>query len=180
MNKPKRVHGIMNLVALTLCCVSCSMLREISGGRQRLDAALNHDGWKLTQIRLVDSYLDFEGTMVVETDMNCPIWTGQLRFCMLERRITVQDMRDGENTPEDRKRQLIAGSPQALHLAQAMADFIPYDHGRDAVNATVLRELLRGNREVKAHDLWMTWWVDKPESEAQRVLRKLEAKRLGR
>ena len=52
-------------------------------------------------------------------------------------------------------------------------------HGRDAVNATVLRELLRGNREVKERDLWMTWWVDKPESEAERVLRKLEAKRLG-
>ena len=155
------------------------MLREISGGRQRLDAALNHDGWKLTKISLVDFYLDFEGTMVVETDMNCPIWTGQLRFCMQGRRMTVQDMRDGKNTPEEKKRQLIAGSPQARHLAQAMADFIPHHHGRDAVNATVLRELLRGNREVTAHDLWMTWWVEKPESEAQRVIRKLEATRRG-
>ena len=173
MNKSKMLFGWIVLAALTLCFAGCAWMREIGGSQKQLDVALNHDGWVLTAIPLVDVYLDFEGTMVVETVMHNPRWAGSLRFCMRGRGITVQDMRDDENTPENKKQQLIAGSPPALHLAQAMNDFIQHHHGREAVNATLLRELLRGSRDVKATDLWKTW-VDQPRRGAQRVLRKLE------
>ncbi len=157
MNKPKLLHGIVALMALTLCGVSCAMLHDIGGSQKRLEAALNQEGWKLTHILLVDQYLDTEGTMVVEAAMHCPAWAGQLRFRMLGSRVTVQDMRENKIVGEKEKRQLVPGSPQALHLAKALTEFIPQHHGRDAVNATLLKEVLCGSRKVADREWWKSW-----------------------
>ena len=166
MKKSMFMVGLMVLAALTSCCV---MPQEFRRSPKGLAAALNEDGWKVTEIMSVDQYLDFVGTMEVEAAMSSPRWAGQLRFCILGRTITVQDMR------EDRKQTLVPGTPPALHLASGLTEFIKKSHGRDVLNATLLREVLCGSRVVRSDEWWKTW-VAQPRPAIQRALAKLEAR----